>query len=1078
MADYTRLIELKVKDTDLGRALARLTKSLDRIEKKLDNIGTKSFKGITSSADRTAKSIQSLEKRTNSLASASKRARLDIVTTTAGIWAVNKAATALDASLRSTTVAGLKPFALAANLTTGKLLAFKASVLGVVAAHPVLTSAILAGTAAYTLFGKNVFSVGQKLIGLTQGVKKAGESVRKFVEQVKAPAKTELTIFDRIQSAKGGGLIGLRKLLDEVTLAQSRLISTNRGYISASERVRAVEKSLNAELMARKRIMDQIIIGEQRRTPTSSLTGAAGEAGGLEGLKQLLSEAQGIQDRMLTTNENYKVASARVRNIQKAINAELKERDRIMGKVNEKEQKSVSLAERLRGIGGRVAREARPGRGMERRGLMVGTGAGLAGLGMGLNTQAGGAISALGAKTMGFAGGLASGGAGLGLPGMGVAAKGIADTKIALTGLTAAAKTAAGFALLDPRGVALLATAWMVFGTKGIRGAIEKLIGAERAAQKTTAALFGFGKANPVFSRLNMELKISKDAMKTLGVNAEETARKLANVGKNKGTLLQNIKASRTGRATSGFAQWEASLTGTGTASARDLMVKSLERKNRRLVQQGKERLKGERLISKEMKEQERTASKIQKNVERQKRTAQQRLKNIRRIRGQKNESLMLGAGFPMLFGGGLGSVAGGVGGSIIGNMMGMGGFGTQIIGSAIGAQLEAVHNRVVEIGKATQTLNLDALEQSGIRVNAQLELQIRNLKRIGDYKGAQEAIDEQVFWTTGGSGEMSRDIALGVGALKESWDGFLAAAGTSLGIVFTPIVYALTAILKLVQGIFFTFNLIVGFILGALKDGVQWLLKMLPGGEDLINSIEESMQGLSGTLDDIKVKYGEIMQDLEKEKEAILLKIRYGEKEAAIRQRIAELQHLATTPEQKEALENSIRQIALLNDQLAAQKRVDQMYKRIGDTIKDGMVNAIEGAIEGTKTLGEVASNIFRSIARMLLQYGITTGLGGLSNSESWQKFFGTRAGGGPVTGGRPYVVGEKGPELFVPKNSGGIVPNHQLGGANIVVNVDASGSEVQGDAGEAEQLGRLIGAAVQAELIKQKRNGGILAR
>ena len=39
-------------------------------------------------------------------------------------------------------------------------------------------------------------------------------------------------------------------------------------------------------------------------------------------------------------------------------------------------------------------------------------------------------------------------------------------------------------------------------------------------------------------------------------------------------------------------------------------------------------------------------------------------------------------------------------------------------------------------------------------------------------------------------------------------------------------------------------------------------------------------------------------------------------------------------------------------------------------------------------------------------------------------------RAAGGSVSKGTPYIVGEKGPELFVPMNSGGIVPNHALGG------------------------------------------------
>jgi hypothetical protein len=44
--------------------------------------------------------------------------------------------------------------------------------------------------------------------------------------------------------------------------------------------------------------------------------------------------------------------------------------------------------------------------------------------------------------------------------------------------------------------------------------------------------------------------------------------------------------------------------------------------------------------------------------------------------------------------------------------------------------------------------------------------------------------------------------------------------------------------------------------------------------------------------------------------------------------------------------------------------------------------------------------------------------------------------------------------------------------------VSVDASGTAVQGDAGQGEQLGRVVAQAVQAELIKQRRPGGLLNR
>ena len=90
--------------------------------------------------------------------------------------------------------------------------------------------------------------------------------------------------------------------------------------------------------------------------------------------------------------------------------------------------------------------------------------------------------------------------------------------------------------------------------------------------------------------------------------------------------------------------------------------------------------------------------------------------------------------------------------------------------------------------------------------------------------------------------------------------------------------------------------------------------------------------------------------------------------------------------------------------------------------------------------------------------------------------------ANGGPVGMRQPYLVGEKGPELFVPNQSGNIIPNHDLagiggGGMNIVVNVDASGSNVEGDEDEGRALGIALSAAIETELIKQKRPGGLLA-
>tara|TARA_B100002051_G_scaffold114354_1_gene108770 strand:+ start:1880 stop:4165 length:2286 start_codon:yes stop_codon:yes gene_type:complete len=169
------------------------------------------------------------------------------------------------------------------------------------------------------------------------------------------------------------------------------------------------------------------------------------------------------------------------------------------------------------------------------------------------------------------------------------------------------------------------------------------------------------------------------------------------------------------------------------------------------------------------------------------------------------------------------------------------------------------------------------------------------------------------------------------------------------------------------------------------------------------------------------------------------------------------------------------VKQTAALEKQIEATEKLDQVYRSIGSAVSDGIVNALTAAVEGTKSLADVASQTLRQVANILLQFGVNTALGGIPGLG---KFFGgARASGGTVTGGRSYMVGEKGPELFTPGRTGSIAPSGSFGGANVVVNVDASGSQAQGNQPNAKALGSAIGAAVQAELIKQKRPGGLLA-
>lgn len=85
-------------------------------------------------------------------------------------------------------------------------------------------------------------------------------------------------------------------------------------------------------------------------------------------------------------------------------------------------------------------------------------------------------------------------------------------------------------------------------------------------------------------------------------------------------------------------------------------------------------------------------------------------------------------------------------------------------------------------------------------------------------------------------------------------------------------------------------------------------------------------------------------------------------------------------------------------------------------------------------------------------------------------------KAMGGPVTGNRPYLVGERGPELFVPHSSGGIVPNNALGGGGVTVvqNINVSTGVQQTVRAEIANMLPQIGNAAKAAVADARMRGG----
>ena len=175
--------------------------------------------------------------------------------------------------------------------------------------------------------------------------------------------------------------------------------------------------------------------------------------------------------------------------------------------------------------------------------------------------------------------------------------------------------------------------------------------------------------------------------------------------------------------------------------------------------------------------------------------------------------------------------------------------------------------------------------------------------------------------------------------------------------------------------------------------------------------------------------------------------------------------------------------------------EKLKKKMQEIGEEIESSIKNNLRDAITGAKSFGEAMSNVLNRIRDKIIDAQIDKLLGGFGEAFGGGEkkglggalggILGGLLGGLFANGGQPpvnkiSVVGERGPELFVPKVSGTIVPNNQLGGEsvtnNIVVNVDASGTAVQGDDANASQFGEQLAAAIQAEIINQKRSGGLL--
>ncbi len=143
-----------------------------------------------------------------------------------------------------------------------------------------------------------------------------------------------------------------------------------------------------------------------------------------------------------------------------------------------------------------------------------------------------------------------------------------------------------------------------------------------------------------------------------------------------------------------------------------------------------------------------------------------------------------------------------------------------------------------------------------------------------------------------------------------------------------------------------------------------------------------------------------------------------------------------AATQEQRDRITELVQ--ATIAEQ-AAIESLDSASREWASTMQSATRQFINDLIEG-KSAAEALGNVLSRVADQLINMGLNAIFGGFNPLG----FLTGRASGGPVNNGQPYMVGERGPELFIPSSAGSIVSNNDLarGGSpsEVVVYVESS--------------------------------------
>ena len=501
----------------------------------------------------------------------------------------------------------------------------------------------------------------------------------------------------------------------------------------------------------------------------------------------------------------------------------------------------------------------------------------------------------------------------------------------------------------------------------------------------------------------------------------------------------------------------------------------------------------------------------------------------------------LISGAFPLLFGQGPLGAAAGLGGGLIGSKIGgkTGGFAGGLVATALLTQAQQLFDSTAKLGQAFNLLtpDIEGLTKALGANGTEREKQIQLIKKTQGTQAALAAVTDQMNQQIGEKGvkslkefgETSRLIGNQFQILGTK---MLAAIAPVLNLLATPFAGPAQRAerdrlaqvggaetdpeLRLLETRLG--NVGTGRTAGKQRERIQ---RQIEARREELALLGKSLerQTTVNMIEDSRLK------KIRQQNVLLQAKINGNYEEVLLAQELqAKIDQMVEDGAKMEELdvkkiENLLKQNNELEKQAQQAERVRQSFKSLGQSLATDVADGLQGLIRGTSTLGDMLNNVLNKMidaAFNMAFFGnasgqmggggglfgsILGGLGGifgggggggggnftrsavsatpaLTPTQQVSRFSFMKANGGSVRAGNDYIVGERGPELFNPGVSGTITPNHALGGSTtVIVNVDATGSNVEGDEQQGRELGRLISVAVQSELVQQKRPGGILA-